>query len=66
MNHHDAAIDVIVTATQRNVNCVQSLGVFEYTLVLSPVAAGSYHVGVQHVGEAGGANTTFAQDVTVP
>jgi hypothetical protein len=66
VNHHDASIDVIVTATQRNVTCVQSLGVFDYTLVLSPVTAGTYHVTVQHVGEAGGANTAFAQDVTVP
>jgi hypothetical protein len=45
---------------------VQSLGVFDYTLVLSPVAAGSYHVNVVHFGEAGGANTAFAQNVTVP
>lgn len=66
VNRHDSAIDVTMTATQRNVTCVQSLGVFDYMLVVAPVPAGSYHVNVRHVGEAGGTSTAFTQDVTVP
>lgn len=66
VNHDAAAIDITMTASQKSVNCVQSLGIFDYMLVLSPIAPGTYHVTVHHVGEAGSTNTTFTQDVTVP
>ena len=65
VSHDAAAIDIAVTASQKSVSCVQSLGVFDYMLVLAPIAPGMYHVTVHHVGEAGSANTTFAQDVAV-
>ena len=66
VNHDAAAIDITMTASQKSGVCVQSLGLFDYTLVLAPIAPGTYHVTVHHVGEAGGTNSTFAQDVTVP
>jgi hypothetical protein len=60
-----STINVTMTATSRGQNCPATLGVFDYTLVLSPIALGSYHVIVNHVGEAGSTNTTFAADVVV-
>jgi hypothetical protein len=65
VNQHAAAINITVTASQRNEICVQPLAVFDYMLALAPMAPGTYHVTVHQVGEAGSANTTFTQDVTV-
>jgi hypothetical protein len=65
VNHDGAAIDITVTVSQTNVICEQPLSVFDYQLALAPIARGTYHVTVHHVGAAGSANTTFAQDVTV-
>src|SRR5262245_61953601 len=65
VNHDAAAIDITVTAAKQNVNCIQPLGIFDYMLALAPIARGTYHVTVHHVGEAGSAHTTFTQDVTV-
>jgi|SRR5215475_3887494 len=65
VNHHAATIDITMTATQENVICVQSLGVIDYTLVVAPIAPGTYHVTVHHVGAVEGTITAFTQDVTV-
>jgi len=64
VNQHAAAINITVTASQKSAICEQPLAVFDYWLVLNP-APGTYHVTVHQVGEAGSANTTFTQDVTV-
>lgn len=61
-----STVDVTITSTERNVTCVQSLGTFDYTLTISPVAPGPYHIIVHHVGEASFSNTSFTGDVTVP
>jgi hypothetical protein len=66
VNQRAATIDITMTATQENVICEQSLGVIDYTLVVTPIAPGTYHVTVHQVGAVVGANTTFTQDVTVP
>jgi len=65
VNHDGATIDITMTASQKNVICVQPLGVLDYTLAFAPIAPGTYHVTVHHLGEAGSAKTTFTQDVTV-
>jgi len=65
VNHDGASIDLTVTASPKNVICEQPLSVFDYMLALAPIARGTYHVTVHHVGEAGSAHTTFTQDVTV-
>ncbi len=62
-----STLDVTVTASARGGGaCVQSLGTFDYTLTVSPVAPGTYHVVVHHVGDATFSNTTFSGDVSVP
>jgi hypothetical protein len=62
-----STLDATVTASARPGGaCVQSLGTFDYTLTASPIAPGTYHIIVHHVGDANFSNTTFTGDVTVP
>jgi hypothetical protein len=61
-----STIDITVVATLRPGTCVASVGTFDYTIALAPIAPGSYHILVHHVGEASFTNTTFTGDVTVP
>ena len=66
VNRDAAAIDITLTAAaQKNVICTEPISIFDYSLALAPIARGTYHVTVHHVGEAGSAHTTFTQDVTV-
>jgi len=65
VNHDGATIDITMTASPKNAICSEPLSIYDYMLALAPIARGTYHVTVHHVGEAGSANTTFKQDVTV-
>jgi hypothetical protein len=66
VRRNGSTLDATVTASARPGGaCVQSLGTFDYTLTASPIAPGTYHIVVRHIGDATSTNTTFTGDVTV-